>query len=429
MILSDMNAWPKPDVAVTLNMMGRNVLTAQGDQWRLHRRAITPAFSNETHIDVWDTTRNLYYQMLDTEEWRSGDHHYFTEVSKYTTRLALLVIAACGFNMHLQWNEAGSSDGLTSPIDNAVVTVSSTIVERLNFAWVFSLPIEGLRKVDRAWHDLHFWLTREVRTKKGELLNVMKMSGDSKGEYERNVFGRLIAASIENGKGFDDAEVVGNLFIFFFAGHETTAWTLANTLALLASHPDEQERLYQHIISVIGDREPAHTDFNDLAPVLSCFYEALRLYPTAHLMLRTPVEDTVLSDPHLISSGGGVLIPKGVIVMLDLIGASRNTRLYPDAEAFNPSRWSSTSETSKHLFEHFFGFSAGPRVCVGKRFAQFEAACFLTLVLRDWKIDIKLNEGETPEGWRDRVMKPVLLATMRMERDVPLQFTRRSAKA
>ncbi|THH28642.1 hypothetical protein EUX98_g5547 [Antrodiella citrinella] len=429
LMLADPNAWPKPEIAVTLNMMGNNVLTAQGEQWRLHRRTVTPAFSTETHIDVWEVTRSLYYQMLDTEEWRSGDHHYFPSVAKYTTRLALLVIAACGFNMRLQWNEEGSSDGLASPIDSAVVTVSSTILERLNFSeWIFRLPFEGVRKIDTAWHDLQFWLKREVRNKKNELISVMKMSGDSKGEHERNVFGRLIAASIENGQ-FSDDDVVGNLFIFFFAGHETTAWTLANALALLALYPDEQEKIYEHIVSVIGDREPAHTDYNDLAPVLNCFYEALRLFPTVHIMLRTPSEDIVISDPNFIPSGEDVLIPKGVVVAIDLIGESRNPRIFPDPEKFDPARWSSASEAGKTVMEHFFGFSTGPRVCVGKRFATFEAVCFITLVLRDWKVGIKLNEGETPAEWRARIMDPTLLATMRMKGDVPLLFTRRSSKA
>ncbi|KAH8097088.1 cytochrome P450 [Cristinia sonorae] len=429
-ILADINAWPKPDVAVTLNEMGENVLTSRGDQWRLHRRAVTPAFSNETHTNVWEVTRSLYYQMLDTEEWRSGDKLFFPSISKYTTRLALLVIAACGFNMQLQWNEDGSSDGLTSPIDRAVVTVSSTIVERLNFAWIFRLPIEGLRKIDRAWADLHFWLNREVRTTKEELHKVMKLSGgDNKAQYENNVFGRLIAASMENGKDFDDSDVVGNLFIFFFAGHETTAWTLVNTLAMLALYQDEQERLYNHIRSVVGDRDPTPTDYPDLAPVLWCFYEALRLYPTAHIMLRTPSEDTVLSDPHLVASKENVLIPKGVIVIVDLIGTSRNPRHFPDGDAFNPLRWSNSSETSTNLFDQFLGFSTGPRVCVGKRFATFEAVCWLTLIMRDWKVDVKLNEGETREQWRERVMKPVMLATMRMDGDVPLTFTRRTSKA
>lgn len=76
----------------------------------------------------------------------------------------------------------------------------------------------SLQKIDNAWHDLHFWLKREVSTRKADLLNVMKLSGGDKSQYERNVFGRLIAASIEQGDMFNNADVVGNLFIFFFAG-------------------------------------------------------------------------------------------------------------------------------------------------------------------------------------------------------------------
>ena len=61
----------------------------------------------------------------------------------------------------------------------------------------------------------------------------------------------------------------GNIFIFLIAGHEvrsfpfhavspqtnflkTTAHTLCFSFALLALHPDEQERLYQHIKGVMS---------------------------------------------------------------------------------------------------------------------------------------------------------------------------------
>ena len=59
------------------------------------------------------------------------------------------------------------------------------------------------------------------------------------------------------------------MFIFLFAGHEvqfhlhlvvstenrfqkTTAHTLCFSFALLALHPDEQERLYQHVKGVVS---------------------------------------------------------------------------------------------------------------------------------------------------------------------------------
>jgi len=65
--------------------------------------------------------------------------------------------------------------------------------------------------------------------------------------------------------------ILGNMFIFLFAGHEvglaylssscmmagntslqTTAHTLCFSFALLALHPDEQERLYEHIKGVLS---------------------------------------------------------------------------------------------------------------------------------------------------------------------------------
>lgn len=56
----------------------------------------------------------------------------------------------------------------------------------------------------------------------------------------------------------------------------------------------------------------------------------------------------------------------------------------------------------------FLGFSSGPRTCIGKKFASVEAVAFLTLLLRDWKVDVKLSHGESTEAWRRRVLVPVL---------------------
>ncbi|KAG8881116.1 hypothetical protein FRB97_000168 [Tulasnella sp. 331] len=45
------------------------------------------------------------------------------------------------------------------------------------------------------------------------------------------------------------------MFMFLLADYETTAHTLTFVLGLLALEPDEQERLHQHIQTVLGDRE------------------------------------------------------------------------------------------------------------------------------------------------------------------------------
>lgn len=84
----------------------------------------------------------------------------------------------------------------------------------------YSSRHNSLQKIDRAWRDLHHWLQREVSTRKADLMNVIKHTGNDSVDHETNVFGKLIKASLEN-PDFGDSEVVGNLFIFFFAGVST----------------------------------------------------------------------------------------------------------------------------------------------------------------------------------------------------------------
>jgi cytochrome P450 len=49
-------------------------------------------------------------------------------------------------------------------------------------------------------------------------------------------------------------------------------------------------------------------------------------------------------------------------------------------------------------------FGAGPRACVGRKFAHTEAVFLLALLLRDWQLDIDLELGETRSAYEDRVM-------------------------
>ena len=47
--------------------------------------------------------------------------------------------------------------------------------------------------------------------------------------------------------------ISADVFIFQAAGHETTAHAIAFTLGLLALYQDEQQKLFEHIMSIIPD--------------------------------------------------------------------------------------------------------------------------------------------------------------------------------
>ncbi|CAL1705399.1 unnamed protein product [Somion occarium] len=426
-VLNDAFLFTKPRKVLGLDFMGPNLVASTGEQWRRHRKITAPTFDNQTYMNVWEVTAGLYHQMLESEAWKTGDQHYFPAFNTFTTRLALLVIAACGFNMHLRWDESPTRESLSNPIDTTIIIVSTSLLEKMVLPnWVFRLPIEGLRRMKIAFDDFQKFLDDEVSAKKLELKNDVHFDG-SISDSNKTVFGRVVAASQQEGtKGLDQREIIGNLFIFLFAGHETTAHTLVVTLAMLALNPGEQERVYQHIKSVLGDSEPKFDDYGALAPVLHCFYEALRLYPAAFLMGRVATADTMISASGLLPSSDTLAIPKNTEIVLDMIGASRHEETYANATAYLPRRWESSSDAATAAIDSFLGFSTGPRVCLGKKFATVEAVCFLTHVLRDWKVFVKFEKGETAEGWQKRMLNPILGATLKTG-DVPLLLTRRSA--
>ena len=90
---------------------------------------------------------------------------------------------------------------------------------------------------------------------------------------------------------------------------------------------------------------------------------------------------------------------------------------FPDQPLFSKSMY------QKKIF--FFFLVLGARACIGRKFASIEATCFLTLLLRDFKVEPLLRVGETKEQWRDRVLDARITLTLGVL-DIPVRFIRRS---
>ncbi|KAK0237711.1 cytochrome P450 [Armillaria nabsnona] len=106
-----------------------------------------------------------------------------------------------------------------------------------------------------------------------------------------------------------------------FAGHETAAQSLAATLGFLAVHDEIQEEIYQEIKSVLSDHpDPRFEDHTKLEKVLAVFYEALRMFPPGHVLIREAAKDTVINVPKPVGQEGTIPIPipKGFQVLVDM---------------------------------------------------------------------------------------------------------------
>ena len=104
--------------------------------------------------------------------------------------------------------------------------------------------------------------------------------------------------------------------------------------------------------------------------------EALRLFPVAPFLARRVQEDTVLC---------GKEIPAGSVLVVNVFGAQRDPRHWPDPLTFDPDRFLGERSAGRHPY-CYLPFSAGPRDCIGKRYAMMQMKTLLATALRAYRL-------------------------------------------
>jgi len=159
---------------------------------------------------------------------------------------------------------------------------------------------------------------------------------------------------------------------FVIAGRDTTACTLSFALMLLATHPDEQNRLRGEIKAALGSRTDRILNLDELKPLRllnGVVNEALRLYPPVSSDVKEAARDSTLPD--------GRLIPKGSRISYEPYQMGRDPSLWSNPLKFDPDRWISAKPTQYE----FPVFQAGPRVCLGQSMATFEAGLLIAYLV------------------------------------------------
>ncbi|KAJ7269924.1 cytochrome P450 [Mycena rebaudengoi] len=399
---------------------GMSLAAADGLMWRKHRRVVGPAFGTQLYKLVWTRTAKTYRDMIEVEGWEKKDVVEIPIIQKHTLKLAFLIISNCGFGFPSTWAVPPEAADGGMPIQELLRLVTeSEFTYVIVPKWLMHLPIPKFKKARIGRDRLSRYMRQQVAERKARVA--------AGGDLSADLFTMLVKANQDESNKYqlDDQELIGNVFVFMFAGHETTAYSLAATLGFMAIHPNIQDEVVEQIMSVVGSEPWSCTEYEDyskLDKVLAIFYEAVRMFPAGHVMIREATEDTVLNVPNPVGEEGSktVPVPKGCQVIVDMVGVQYNPRYFEDPEVYKPSRWYGLPSDS----ELFTAFSVGPRACIGRKFATTEAACFLAHLLRDWKVMPLLRDGESNEAWGARVLDARVVLTLCVT-DIPVKFVRR----
>ncbi|KAK3918723.1 Methyl farnesoate epoxidase [Frankliniella fusca] len=201
----------------------------------------------------------------------------------------------------------------------------------------------------------------------------------------------LIDAFLEmqqNGEGsgnFSEKQLLSLLLDLFMAGAETTSNTLGFCVMFLLQHPEVQRRAQDELDRVVGrHRDPCLKDRHKLNYLKAVLMETQRLGNIAPVGVphRAVRNARIRGD----KDGQEFVVPKGTIVLANLMSVHMDRDHWGDPERFRPERFLDETGSLKPPTKYFLPFGVGRRSCLGERLARSSLFLFAASLLHHFTL-------------------------------------------
>lgn len=351
------DAFVKDEIGLE-KLLGRGLLTSEGEVWKQRRRMIQPSFSKAT-VERYASVM-VEEAEAQARRWHAGQQ---LDMARAMTSLTLAIVSRTLFS-HRITDESDQVARAMSLFHDSI-DVFDPIPK-----WV---PTPKHRRTRRAIADMDALIYGLIDE---------RIAARERGEVQAHdlLDGLLDAVDPDAAgvritrKGLRD-----ELLTFYMAGHETTANALSWAWLLLARHPDVDARLVAELREVVGERAIRADDLAHLPYLRAVCHEVLRLYPPAYVLARRSVREVEIA---------GWTIPKGQPVVLWIYMTHHDPRWYPDPERFDPERFLGDAERERPKLA-WMPFGGGARMCIGKHFALMEMQLLLASLVRHVRFEVE----------------------------------------
>jgi len=329
--------------------LGKGLLTSNGEYWLKQRRLIQPGFHVEKIHALYAIIKKTVDQFL--AKFPEGTHDVFPKMNA----LAFEIVINTLFDISIPQETRLQISEFINEAQNFVMKD----IRQPYKSWWFKLSGEEKENLDRA-----------ARTRKiiSNIIQERKRSG----EKRNDLLDMLLDARYEDtGLPMEEHQIIDEIMVLIIAGHDTTANALSWTLYLLATHPDEQEKLRRGTTG-LGIKESVSNVWLN-----SVIKESMRLYPPAWISDRIALHD---------DSYGNIHFPKDTIIILFYYGLHRDPKFWNEPTAFKPERFA-TGNADKEKSKYYFPFGSGPRLCIGNNFAMAEMTIFLQSFVQMFEVE------------------------------------------
>ncbi|MDX2212021.1 MAG: cytochrome P450 [Oculatellaceae cyanobacterium bins.114] len=358
-----------------------SVITIEGDRHKRRRQLIMPSFHGDRLSVYGDLICQLTHKAC--EQLTVGA---VFSARTLTQAISLQVIFEVVFGLSEGARNHQIKQLLTAMADrfNSPLTSALLFIKAFQKDWGPRSPWGYFLSLRQQLDDLVYAELQERRTHPNP--------------NRTDILSLMMAAYDEEGQPMSDKELRDELMTLLFAGHETTATSIAWALYWLHQYPNAKATLLQELNS-LEDADP--TTIARLPYLTAVCQETLRRTPVAMLTFpRVALEPVEFFDYSFDS---------GTIFMGCMYLTLQREDLYPNPKEFRPERFLERKYSS---FE-FIPFGNGVRRCVGEALALYEMKLVLATILTHYHLELANSRPEVPRR-RGVTLAPARGVQMRM---------------
>lgn len=340
------DGWPPTFV----EMLGESLFVQDGEEHRLKRRLIMPAFHRQALHNYLATMEAISRKTLENWE-RLGQFRFLEQNKQFTFELASTLLM-------------GQAPEDLERLSRLFVTLTSGFLTvPLKWAWTpYSKALSARREL---------------------LSYIDKAIEDHRQNPRQDALGLLIETRNEDGKSLSNEELQAQTLLLLFAGHETSASMLSSLAMLLPQYPHVWEKLRAEQASLNLGENLTMEDIRKMTYLEQVLKEVERLNPPVPAGFRGVVEEFEFN---------GYRVPKGWTALYMINAAHRDPAVFSNPDSFDPERFSPERNEGNLPFS-MVGFGGGARVCVGYAFAQLEMKVLLSYLLRFYTWELRPKQS------------------------------------
>nr|UDM55055.1 cytochrome P450 [Anopheles sinensis] len=345
--------------------LSSNLFALPGQRWKNLRARLTPTFTSGQLRNMMPTFLDVGKKLMAQME-KLVERETVLEMRAITSRFVLEIVASVYFGFEANCLEnsddpfrinlrRANSKGFVNNIRSAGLFICPTLLKITGISALSPQLIKFI--MDLVKYQIDHREKNKITRK-----DFIQLLIDLRREVKDNVEHMTIE------------QCAANVFMFYFAGTESSTGAISFTLHELSHNPEVMTKLQQEIDEMLerNGGEITYENIKAMKYLDLCVKETLRKYPSLPILNRECTQDYRVPDSD-------VVIRKGVQVIIPLLGISMNEKYFPDPELYSPERFD--EDTINHDPDAYYPFGTGPHNCIGLRQGVLVAKIGIILLL------------------------------------------------